>query len=93
MIRSVSQGQGKRTRSLVRSELDLHVGSGRGIEGCGRGGLSIVVLCCGRACELIVAGILAVGIRCQATKCAQHRELPRWKKCLTSKTTQSSRPM
>ena len=48
------------TRTLVKSELDLHVAKGRGMEGCGRGRLSVVVICCGRACELIV---FADGIR------------------------------
>ena len=33
------------------------------MEGCGRGGLSAVVTCCGRACEFIVCGSLADGIR------------------------------
>jgi len=45
--------------------LDLHVDKVLGIEGCGRGGLSAVVICCGRACEFIVCGSLADGIRFQ----------------------------
>jgi hypothetical protein len=53
------------TRSLVKSELDLHVDMGRGMEGCGRGGLSVVAICWGRACEFTVCGSFVDGIRCQ----------------------------
>jgi hypothetical protein len=42
------------TLNFVRSELDLHVAIGCGMEGWGLGGLSAVIFCCGRACESMV---------------------------------------
>ena len=63
-VRTRSRKSGH-TRNLVKSEFDLHVDKVLGIEGCGRGGLSAVVICCGRACEFIVCGSLADGIRFQ----------------------------
>ena len=63
--------------------MDIHVVTGRGMEGCGRGGLSVVVFCCGRAYELVVVGILADGMRFRAATCAtwDHKSLARKKTC------------
>ena len=83
------------TRSFVKSELDLDVATGLGMDGCGRGGFSVVVICDGRACEFTVGGSLVDGIRCQfLNMMGSRRGLPMKIGILTglSKTKRKMRP-